>query len=72
MNECGYLEDVAYAAIDVKTSYTVVVESEDGVERDLISFDTAKEATDFCEQHNWWWVDENNFHWEMCIRNNRI
>lgn len=53
-------------------NYTVVIESECGVERDLISFDTVKEARDFCDRYDWLYPDENNYHWEMCIRNNLI
>ena len=53
-------------------NYTVVIESEDGVEMDLAHFDTAKEARYFCDHYDWLWADENGFHWEMCIRDNLI
>ena len=74
INECGYPEATAYEVVGVpmKNAYTVVVESEGGAGRDLIDFDSADEARKFCDQHDWVWVDGNNFHWEMCIRNNRI
>ena len=52
-------------------NYTVMIESEDGVERELIDFDTVKEARDFCDRYDWLYPDENNFHWEMYIRDNR-
>ena len=52
--------------------YTVVIESEGGTEYDLMDFDSIKEARKFCDQYDWYWADENDFHWEMSIRDNRF
>jgi hypothetical protein len=51
--------------------YTVIIVSENDTKRDLIDFDTFTEAEDFCNQYDWLFPDENNFHWEMFIRYNR-
>ena len=53
-------------------NYTVVIESECGVEKDLIHFSTVEEARYFCNHYDWLWQDDNGFHWEMVIRNNLI
>lgn len=52
--------------------YTITIESEGGTEYDLIDFDDIKEARKFCNQYDWLWKDENDFHWEMSIRDNRL
>lgn len=55
--------------------YTVMIESEDGTEQELAEFETAEEARHFCDAvggQDWLYADENGFHWEMYIRNNRI
>lgn len=31
----------------------------------LTTFEDAKEAEDFCEEHDWCWVDENGFEWHL-------
>lgn len=52
-----------------------MIESEDGTEKELAEFETAKEARNFCDAvggQDWLYADENGFHWEMYIRNNRI
>lgn len=52
--------------------YTVMIESEGGTERELIEFDDIEEARRFCDMWDWFWEDENGFHWEMSIRDNRL
>jgi hypothetical protein len=52
--------------------YTVMIESEGGTEYELMDFDSIKEARQFCNEYDWYWADENNFHWEMSIRDNRF
>ena len=52
-------------------NFTVMIESFGGVERELTHFDTNEEARRFCNQFDWLYADENGFHWEMYIRDNR-
>lgn len=52
--------------------YTVMIESEGGVDRELMEFDDITEARRFCDQFDWLWEDENGFHWEMSIADNRL
>jgi hypothetical protein len=49
-----------------------MIESEGGTERELMGFDDIEEARRFCNMWDWLWEDENGFHWEMSIRDNRM
>lgn len=52
-------------------SYTVMIESEWGYDqRPLITFDNIDDARRFCNEFDWIFVDENEFHWEMYIETN--
>lgn len=53
-------------------NFTVVLESEDGCEVDAFDFADEAEAIKFCNAYGWIWEDENGFHWDMVIRDNRI
>jgi hypothetical protein len=47
-----------------------MIESEWGCECPLITFDNIDEARKFCDEFDWVFVDENEFHWEMSIETN--
>ncbi len=35
------------------------------VRKHFSEFETEQEAINFCESHNWCWIDENEFEWSM-------
>lgn len=50
----------------MKTMYEVFIQSEGGVkEHGIAQFETEKEAVNFCKNHGWVWVDENDFEWNL-------
>lgn len=49
------------------TTYKVIMKSSGGVVYDRVNGMTFEEATEFCEQHNWMWIDRNEFEWDLEI-----
>ena len=47
--------------------YKVVMESSGGVRYDLVNDMTLEEATEFCVQHDWIWIDYNEFEWGLDV-----
>ena len=46
----------------------VMVWLHDGrVYTEFMEFDCREDATEFCEEHDWEWVDDNSFCWELVI-----
>lgn len=37
------------------------------IKRDLMAFETEKEATDWCDEHRWTWTDDCGFEWSLEI-----
>ena len=37
------------------------------IRRDLMAFETEKEASDWCDNSSWKWLDENDFEWDLDI-----
>ena len=48
-------------------SCTVIMSSGGGTRRPLYQCDTYQEALDFCNYHNWHWLDNNLFDWTLEI-----
>ena len=48
--------------------YKVYLESGHGTRYEFISFDTEVEAVEFCDRNCWSWFDENEFEWNLAIR----
>lgn len=45
--------------------FTVQIVSAGGVRHDLFGDLTEREAIDFCEENNWYYLDENCFEWAL-------
>lgn len=45
----------------------VVIVSAFGVKHHLVGQLTEEEAYNFCVEHNWRWLDENEFEWSLEI-----
>ena len=45
--------------------FTVQIVSPGGIRHDLYGSLTEREAIDFCDEHNWTWLDENCFEWNL-------
>lgn len=52
--------------------YQVYLESGVGTKRDFATFEIEKQAQEFCENHNWQWMDENEFVWNMSYEEREI
>lgn len=45
--------------------FKVQIVSAGGVRHDLYGELTEREAIDFCEENNWYYLDENRFEWAL-------
>ena len=51
---------------EAEDSFTVYIESESGLASyPFMTFDTEKEAHDFCEENDWVWLDEYEYEWKL-------
>lgn len=48
--------------------FEVIIVSAGGVKHHLCGQMTEQEAIDFCNGHDWTWVDENGFEWDLDYR----
>ena len=52
----------------MKTQFWVILWAGDGrPARDLKSFDSFRDANNFCQHHEWVYVDKNGIKWDMDI-----
>ena len=48
--------------------FVVYIESAGGVRHDLRVFENEIDAADYCDIHDWTWIDENRFQWKLDYR----
>lgn len=48
--------------------FIVYRESGGGVRVDIEEFEREIDAVDFCDRHDWEWIDENRFQWNLDYR----
>lgn len=48
--------------------YPVTMSSGHGTEKNFVPFESLEAAKEYCEDHNWKYLDENEFEWELEIK----